>query len=259
MTADRARARVFGEVAEEYDRIRPGYPAALVDDVLAYAALDGAPALEVGAGTGKATVAFAERGVAITALEPDEAMARVLARRVRGRPNVTVTISSFEEYEPVRPFGLLFSGQAWHWMDPAVRWQRAAAALAPGGAVALFWNGDYPADLAAQEVLLAVHQEHAPQIVPELELPAGDRRVESLPGTELVAGAEFSELSERVYPSERALSIEDYLACLSTRSAYRILDDTVRATVFAELRQRLGERITFRVETALYLARRLPR
>jgi hypothetical protein len=32
MTLDGRRARVFGEVADEYDRIRPGYPAALVDD-----------------------------------------------------------------------------------------------------------------------------------------------------------------------------------------------------------------------------------
>ncbi|WP_460492072.1 hypothetical protein [Dactylosporangium cerinum] len=59
--AGRVRARVFGEVADDYERFRPDYPPALIDDVLAYAGLDGAAALEVGAGTGKATVAFAER------------------------------------------------------------------------------------------------------------------------------------------------------------------------------------------------------
>lgn len=55
MTVERLRARVFGEVAGEYDRIRPGYPDQLFDDVIAYAALGSRQALEVGAGTGKAT------------------------------------------------------------------------------------------------------------------------------------------------------------------------------------------------------------
>ncbi len=121
MTTGRVRARVFGEVADEYDRVRPSYPAALVDDVLAYAQLDGGPAIDVGAGTGKATLSFAERGLTITAVEPDEAMAAVLARRVAAYPPVTVVVSAFEDYAPDRTFGLLFSAQAWHWVDPAVR------------------------------------------------------------------------------------------------------------------------------------------
>ena len=138
--AQRIRARVFGEVADEYERVRPGYPPALVDDVLAYAGPAGRPALEVGAGTGKATVAFAGRGVPVTGLEPDPAMAAVLARRTGGVPGVSVVPCAFEAYRPDRRYGLLYSAQAWHWTDPVRRWRLAAEALAPGGALALFWN-----------------------------------------------------------------------------------------------------------------------
>lgn len=155
MTAERIQARVFGEVADEYDRIRPGYPAALVDDVLAFARIGVAPAPEVGAGTGKATVAFAQRGVTITAVEPDEAMAAVLARRVLVRRTWQSRSPRSRTTPPSQPFGLLFSAQAWHWTDPAVRWHRAAAALAPGGALALFWNNDRPADPEAIDAVLA--------------------------------------------------------------------------------------------------------
>ncbi|WP_177241203.1 class I SAM-dependent methyltransferase [Nonomuraea wenchangensis] len=142
-------------MADEYDRIRPGYPAELVEDILTYARLAEAPALEVGAGTGKATVLFAARGVTLTAVEPDPAMAAVLKRRVAGLPEVTIAVSSFEDYVPDQPFGLLFSAQAWHWADPAVRWEKAAAAPAPGGALALFWNFHHLKDPDAAAGVLA--------------------------------------------------------------------------------------------------------
>ncbi|GIF45964.1 methyltransferase family protein [Asanoa ferruginea] len=253
MTVHEPGARVFGEVADEYDRIRPGYPPALVDDVLAYARLGGAPAIEIGAGTGKATVAFARRGVAVTAVEPDEKMAAVLAGRVS---DVTVVASSFEEHLPTRRYGLLYSAQAWHWTDPAVRWQRAADALAPGGALALFWNIDRPADPDVRAVVLAAHRRHTPQIVPNFETSDERSLRSSWPGTDLVALPEFGDLSERLYRWDRPMSTVDYVAYLSTRSDYRLLDGDVRARLFLDIEGSLGDQVDLHVETALYLARR---
>ena len=257
MTVHEPGAKVFGEVADEYDRIRPGYPPALVDDVLAYAQLGGAPAIEIGAGTGKATVAFAHRGIAVTAIEPDEKMAAVLAHRVAGTADVTVVGSSFEEYLPMRRYGLLYSAQAWHWTDPAVRWQRAADALTPGGALALFWNIDRPADPEVTAVVLAAHRRHTPQIVPNFEPSDEASLAASWPGTDLAALPEFGELSERLYRWDRPMSAADYVAYLSTRSDYRLLDGDVRARLFREIENSLGDRVDLRVETALYLARRV--
>src|SRR5262245_43803874 len=133
MGTERVRARVFGEAAEEYDRSRLAYPPELVAEVLAHAEHADRHALEVGAGTGKATLAFAAHDLDITAIEPDPEMAAVLSRRVAGRSNVTIEVCAFEEYATQRRFGLLFSAQAWHWTDPATRWRRAADTLAPGG------------------------------------------------------------------------------------------------------------------------------
>ncbi|MFC4999590.1 class I SAM-dependent methyltransferase [Dactylosporangium cerinum] len=258
--AGRVRARVFGEVADDYERFRPDYPPALIDDVLAYAGLDGAAALEVGAGTGKATVAFAERGVAVTALEPDEAMARVLARRVAGHPDVTVEVGAFEDYRPPQPFGLLLSAQAWHWTDPAVRWQRAAATLAPGGTLALFWNGGRPADPDVRAAIVAAHHAHAPDIDTAVEIdPEPTQEAElatSWPGTDLRALPQFGALSERLYQRERTLSTVDYVAYHSTKSACRMLSEQTRAKLFQAILDTAGEQVTLTVETILYLARR---
>ncbi|WP_236718230.1 class I SAM-dependent methyltransferase [Actinoplanes sp. TFC3] len=70
------RATSFGAVAADYERFRPGYPAAVADLVAAYAGRPIATALEIGAGTGKATRLFAARGITVTATDPGD----------RGRP-----------------------------------------------------------------------------------------------------------------------------------------------------------------------------
>lgn len=65
----------FGEAAALYDRVRPGYPSAVFDAVLA-AVPAPARALEAGAGTGLATVELARRGLIVDAVEPDARMAK---------------------------------------------------------------------------------------------------------------------------------------------------------------------------------------
>jgi 16S rRNA A1518/A1519 N6-dimethyltransferase RsmA/KsgA/DIM1 with predicted DNA glycosylase/AP lyase activity len=97
MTEIRERRGVFGEAADAYDAARPGFPEALVDDVIEYARLDGAPVLEVGAGTGKASVPYARRGLELTCLEPDARMAAVLRRNVEPYPRTSVVVSGFEQ------------------------------------------------------------------------------------------------------------------------------------------------------------------
>jgi hypothetical protein len=207
-------------------------------------------------------VAFAERAVSVTAIEPDEAMAGVLTRRVAGHPGVLVEVSPFEDHAPRRPYGLLFSAQAWHWTDPAVRWQRAASALGPGGALALFWNGDRPADPAVLAALVAAHHACTPEIDTAVEVdpePTAEAELAAFwPRTDLEQLPQFGELSERLYRRERTLSTPDYLAYLSTKSAYRMLTEQARAGLFRAIADSVGAHVTLVVDTVLYLARRQP-
>ncbi len=95
--AERVRARVFGEVAQRYHRVRPGYPARLVEDVVAFTGCISPRVLEVGAGTGQATVSFATVASALTAVEPDPAMVAVLKQTTRTATNVRVVLASVED------------------------------------------------------------------------------------------------------------------------------------------------------------------
>ncbi|MFZ1996994.1 MAG: class I SAM-dependent methyltransferase, partial [Solirubrobacteraceae bacterium] len=134
----RERRLVFGEVAELYDRHRPTYPPALIDDLIAAAGLDGSqPVLEVGAGTGKATVLFAVRGIPVVAVEPSAEMAAVAGRNGGRFAHVEIEQSDFETWDPrARRFPLVFSAQAWHWVTPAVGRVKARDVLLPRGILA---------------------------------------------------------------------------------------------------------------------------
>jgi SAM-dependent methyltransferase len=249
MASDRVQALVFGEVAEEYDRVRPGYPAALFEDMLSYSAPT--TALEIGAGTGKATVAVASRGVQVHALEPDPAMALVLRQRVAGLA-VNIAMASLESYEPEEPVDLVYSAQAFHWTDEKTRWPRTAAALRPGGSVGLFWNMERLPTASLRAAVTAVLDEY--DLRPWSEWPESDQ-VE--PDQEMVARPEFAEFRQELYRWERALPREDYLANLSTQSSYRMLEDEDRDELIDQLRGVLPDPVTLEMATALYLAKRV--
>src|SRR6266542_2001730 len=120
------------------DRARPGYPPALFDDLAALAGIGpGCRVLEIGCGTGQATVPLAERGCEIVAVEIGPHLAAVARRNLGRFLSAQVVTSAFEDWPlPPEPFDAVVSATAFHWLDPAVRVVKAADALCPGGALA---------------------------------------------------------------------------------------------------------------------------
>src|SRR5579875_346947 len=92
---------VFDLDAESYDRTRPVCPAELFDDLMRAADLrSGDQVLEIGAGTGQATLPLAERGLSVTAVELGAQLAAVARRRLAGFPAATVVTAAFEDWLP---------------------------------------------------------------------------------------------------------------------------------------------------------------
>ena len=139
---ERARRRhqrgLFDGVARLYAATRPGYPAELVAFVAATASAGaGDPVLEVGCGTGQLTSALAPLRFALTAIDLGPSMIEVARERSDGDA-VTFLASSFESLDaPPGTFGLVIAGAAFHWIDPEVRFRKAARLLRPGGWLAV--------------------------------------------------------------------------------------------------------------------------
>ncbi len=134
MTEDRDRLRrTFDGAALIYDEVRSGYPEELFDDVVA---LSGIPpcgcVLEIGCGTGQATVPLARRGYRVLCVELGENLAAVARRNLASYPQVEVWTGDFETY-PLQEgaLDLAVSATAFHWLDPAVATSRPPARLDP--------------------------------------------------------------------------------------------------------------------------------
>lgn len=131
--------KVFDQIATDYDRHRPGYPGALIDYACQIAALEkGDRVLELGCGSGQLTQVLVSRGLHVTALEPGKQLITLAEQKVAGKGVADFVNTKFEDAcLPKRHYKAIFSASAFHWMNPDVSWQRAAAVLIPGGTLAL--------------------------------------------------------------------------------------------------------------------------
>lgn len=261
----RARRDVFGEAAAEYARGRPDYPDSLFDDLLTYARHP-RNVLEVGAGTGKATVPLAARGCTITCLEPDPRMAEQLRLECASQESVTVVVERLETWRPQVHYDALVAAQSWHWVDPAVRWDRAAELIGPGGTLALFGHKYLVEDDGMRRELLGVDLRYGVDawgLTPHLagrdsDARDGDAYLASY-DDETNGDQRFTHRVTRRYHQSLVYSASRYLDLLASTSAYRMVEETSRRALFSDASRVIaqhGGEVSLRLNTDLYLARR---
>src|SRR4051794_16075937 len=127
----------FDEAPELYDRVRPDYPEAVFEDLTTLAGLrPGSRVLELGCGTGQATVPLATRGFEVVAIELGAGLADVARRNLAAFPRVDIVNAAFEEW-PLPPvsFDAAVAATSFHWLDAEVRLAKVADALRSGGAL----------------------------------------------------------------------------------------------------------------------------
>jgi SAM-dependent methyltransferase len=248
------RALSFGAAAGAYERFRPGYPVELFDLVMAYAGQPVLTALEIGAGTGKATRLFAERGVAVTATEPDAAMLAELRKHVPA--SVKTMQAAFEDLRPGLGYGLVYAAAALHWTNPEGRWPRMAALLQPGGVFASFGGPIRLADPAVEE---GVRAARAPFLESdEVASPDGTSPGHDMqwPGTELERSGWFADVQQSVIERRFTMTARDYVGHLSTISAYLELPVAEQEQVYPLIMRVLPETVEIAADITVHLARR---
>src|ERR671921_485000 len=254
----------FDEAASLYDEVRPGYPEELFDDVVSLSGIRPAGRiLEIGCGTGQATVPFARRGYRILCIELGENMAALARRNLRRYSQAEVRTGAFEE-SPLeeKAFDLAISATAFHWLDPAVAYPKAAGALRDGGSLALFWNVHVHSEASEDffEAAQRIYEREASEIWDHKY--EGPPRADEVPDRtgEIESSGLFEAVTRRNYRWDKTYAAEGYLRVLNTYSGHRSLGDASRQRLYRGIADLIDSRFDGRIVkgylTTLYVAKR---
>lgn len=221
----------------------------------------GARVLEIGPGTGQATVPLAQRGYEVVAVEIGAELTAVARRNLGAYPAVVVFNSSFESWQlPERPFDLVIAATAFHWVDPRVRVSKAADALRAGGSLALVDTHHVAG--GTEEFFVEVQDCYEwwnPSTPPTLRLP----RSEDVPreSGEIDASGRFGAVEFRRYEFDVTYSTAEYLEVLLTYSGHLALPDRQRSSLLeciaGVMESKYGGSIVKRYMVELRMVRRL--
>ncbi|MFC5820636.1 class I SAM-dependent methyltransferase [Nonomuraea harbinensis] len=234
----------FDRAAATYQDARPDYPAELYADLLDVTGVTpSAHLLEVGCGPGKATLPPARMGFRITAVELGAALAAEARRRLAGFSGVSVITSSFEDWEPRDRFDLVYAATAWKWVDPEVKYAKAAALLTPGGHLAV-WNADHamPSDFdpffteiqKTYEEIGEGHDGPWPGPTPEEQ--------DDPMAAEFDASGHFTVVGTKLYVWALRYTADEYLALLDTFSGHIAMEPDKREHLYRQIRRLLAAR-----------------
>ncbi len=228
----RERSKLFDREAQRYDRYRPSYPDAVIDDLLGPTP-EGLDVLDVGCGTGIASRLMAQRGAKVLGVEFAPRMAEIARNH-----GIDVEIGAFEDWDPAgRSFDRVTSAQAWHWLDLPVATAKAAAVLRPGGRLGLIWNAGAPSDDLA-DALDAVYGTVLPSGVHTVYRGyAANRSADARSGLDrelaaIAAAPDFGAPTERWFPWTTTYERDQWLEHLLSRSDHTALDPPVRDVLF---------------------------
>ena len=264
----RELGRVFNEVPELYDRVRPSYPAELFADLVAVTGIgQRSSVLEVGCGTGQATRPLAKLRCKVTAVEPGEGLAELARQRLADLANVTIETSTFEAWDAGdRRFDVLVAASAWHWVDPSVGWRRAHDVLRAGGHMALLGHVvvRQPGEHEVYAETADLHERFAPGN-PDWGHPPLESEVRATsqgwgPPNEDRSGL-FGPTVVRWYPIVQHFDGAGFADLLRTLSPYRRLDHATREplldAIAERIRTHLGDRASRHYLAVLRIGQRL--
>jgi SAM-dependent methyltransferase len=249
-----ARATSFGQVADDYDRVRPSPPDAALDWLVPP---DCEVAVDIAAGTGLFTRALQRRVRQVIAVEPDDRMRGVLAAR---SPGVRAVAGRGEDIPvPDASAGGVFVSSAWHWLDPDLAFPEIGRVLRDGGRLGIIWTSrDRRADWVAE-----LDRLRRPQAVQSADDSRSQlRRRHELRLTE---NAPFGNVATAAFEFARTMSVDDAVDWLGTYSGVITAPPAERAAGLASAREALLRRadgdgmIEIPMRSTCWRADRVPR
>lgn len=243
----------FDEIVMNYDKMRPKCPDELFADIFAYTGNNKAKkALEIGAGTGKATSPFLEAGYDVTAVEIGTNMTEVLRDRFKEFDKFKVIHAAFEdvllELEE-ESYDLIYAVSSFHWVNAQIGCPKVLRLLKPGGTVALIcytgvlrYTGSSDYDEEIYNKIQKVYKKyfHKPYQKPlkiSKEIMKEPDEIFKRYGFKDLKDYGFIDISMNFYDASRIFNADEYIALLDTYADHRSLPENNRQNLYKEIKE----------------------
>ncbi len=232
------RKEAFDKMAILYDKVRPSYPNKIIEDIISKTQVTtNHRLLEIGAGTGKATVSFAKKRFTIDCIEMGQNLADVLKKNCEPYPNVRVDVSSFEQWKSQNnaPYDLIYSAQAFHWLDKQIKYKKSHDLLKDNGYLALIWYQNTDEKTEALDEISTMLKKHVPDFYNnEVDKDSHLENME-LRRLEIIESDLFDIPDMSEYRLDNRLDVEMYIESIKTYSKFAILSETLKSKLIDEI------------------------
>lgn len=249
----------FNEDEYNYDKYRPTYPEELFSDIINYSRISsGYEALEIGIGTGQATLPILQSGCKVTAIELGNNLTRYVKNKFENYRNFNVINADFIEYTiKTEAFNLVYCATAFHWIPLEQGYVKVRNILKDDGTIALFWNHPFPnrQDDISNIVNRRIYNKYRPsdKEVREFNESGCQQRVNEL------ERFGFKDIIYRLYHRKRTLTSNEYIHLLNTYSDHRVLPVEVKNNFEMDMKNaidEIGGKINIYDTIDLYLAKK---
>ncbi len=245
---ERSKRIIFDEIVMNYDKIRWDYPDELIDDVIRYSGPEkGKKALEIGAGTGKATAPFLNAGYDVTAVEMSKNMTNFLLEKFKNYSNFNVITATFEDVSPDdESFDLVYAASSFHWVDAEIGCPKVFRILKSGGTFALFRNNAVPANgEEIYEEIQKVYEKYYYSYYVSSSRPVKKSKDEYFKPSGIYRGFRFESLEKygfsdvimKLYEKTLTYSADEYIKLLDTFSDHRSLPADNRQALYEGVKE----------------------
>jgi ubiquinone/menaquinone biosynthesis C-methylase UbiE len=222
----------FGKLAGAYGKYRRDYPEAAYEAIRKYVPNRRARVLDVGCGSGVATVPLAEYYERVVGSDKETEM--IETARSSAPPNVEYFVASAEELPfPNTSFDLVTVAQAFHWFDQPRALAEMKRILKPNGMICIFRKRMPWGHKLIPDWIFQIIQMHA-ALPPKFGLQDD---------FSFLRRSGFHEVVLEQYPFEERYSVDEYLGFLSTHSTFILIPDDRKESYLAEIREAIQSRL----------------
>lgn len=240
----------FGDVASEYEMYRFEYPIELYNCIFSYSS-EGKEALEIGIGTGKATLPILEKNYEVTAVEPVKRMLEIARKKYNGK-NITFINTTFEELKYGKQYDLIYAASSFQWINGCDRLKKVFDLLKDGGTFARFKTINIidATKHTNNQILIDIYLKYLPDYLPS------DMDRKHMSDEEYVQFG-FCNMERHEYLINHICEVDRYIQFINTYTEYISLSNEIKHKFENAINNELsGKQIVITQKCSLFLAKK---